>query len=354
MNEQVGSKIIQLLSLGKPDTSYKEDGQLRKNLSPIQKSVGKPDSYSAEEGEILEKETDKFTVGKYVVTVNPGDEEDFTCQENLIESYLVEEMLGFEEDETPRSTGESDETKKSKENNLTKSSGKNTEVQNRHEGTGKPVRSPKDTTLGKSGLSILQLSGKSDVRTHQTYTKKNKNSKESALGKPELFPVLISGKSETSINRPKKQNTKKSKDINSGKSELCPVEISGKSDKLSHFPNQKKYKKTNEIGIGKLQMSGKSDLSTDHYTSPPKKKHGNETALGQSELFPVQMSGKSDKSTHSRTAKDYKNTVKKSLGRSKLSPVQKSGKSDKSTHESPQLLLRLQKNTFLVNQSYLH
>ena len=32
MNEQVGSKIIQLLSLGKPDTSYKEDGQLRKNL----------------------------------------------------------------------------------------------------------------------------------------------------------------------------------------------------------------------------------------------------------------------------------------------------------------------------------
>ena len=122
MNEQVGSKIIQLLSLGKPDTSYKEDGQLRKNLSPIQKSVGKPDSYSEEEGEILEKETDKFTVGKYVVTVNPGDEEDFTCQENLIESYLVEEMLGFEEEEeTPRSTGESDETKKSKKNNSTKS-----------------------------------------------------------------------------------------------------------------------------------------------------------------------------------------------------------------------------------------
>ena len=41
MNEQVGSKIIQLLSLGKPDTSYKEDGQLRKNLSPIQKSLVK-------------------------------------------------------------------------------------------------------------------------------------------------------------------------------------------------------------------------------------------------------------------------------------------------------------------------
>ena len=50
MNEQVGSKIIQLLSLGKSDTSYKEDGQLRKNLSPIQKSVGKPDFYSEEEG----------------------------------------------------------------------------------------------------------------------------------------------------------------------------------------------------------------------------------------------------------------------------------------------------------------
>ena len=47
--------------------------------------MGKPDFYSEEEGEILEKETDKFTVGKYVVTVNPGDEEDFTCQENLIE-----------------------------------------------------------------------------------------------------------------------------------------------------------------------------------------------------------------------------------------------------------------------------
>ena len=65
------------------------------------------------------------------------------------------------------------------------------------------------------------------------------------------------------------------------------------------------------------------------------------------------MSGKSDKSTHTHTTKDYKKTVKTSLGRSKLSPVQKSGKSDKSTHESPQLLLRLQKNTFLVNQSYL-
>ena len=56
--------------------------------------MGKPDSYSEEEGEIVEKESDKFTVGKYVVTVNPGDEEDFTCHENLIESYLVEEMLG--------------------------------------------------------------------------------------------------------------------------------------------------------------------------------------------------------------------------------------------------------------------
>ena len=64
------------------------------------------------------KKNDKFTVGKYVVTVNPGDDEDFTCQENLIESYLVEEMLGFkeeeeeEEEEKPRSTGESDETTK--------------------------------------------------------------------------------------------------------------------------------------------------------------------------------------------------------------------------------------------------
>ena len=83
-------------------------------------------------------------------------------------------------------------------------------------------------------------------------------------------------------------------------------------------------------------MSGKLYLSTDHHPSPHHlKKHGNETALGQSELFPVQMSGKLDKSTHSRTAKDYKNTVETSLGRSKLSPVQKSGKSDKSTCESP-------------------
>ena len=56
INEQVGSKIIQLLSLGKSDKSYKEDGQLRKKLSPILNSVGKPDSYSEEEGEILEKE----------------------------------------------------------------------------------------------------------------------------------------------------------------------------------------------------------------------------------------------------------------------------------------------------------
>ena len=117
MNEQVGSRIIQLLSLGKPDQSYKEDGQLQKKLSPIQKSVGKPDSYSEEEGEIVEKQSDKFTVGKYVVILNPGDEEDVTCQENLIESYLVEEMLGFEEEEeeeeeTPRSTGEPDETTK--------------------------------------------------------------------------------------------------------------------------------------------------------------------------------------------------------------------------------------------------
>ena len=54
-------------------------------------------------------------------------------------------------------------------------------------------------------------------------------------------------------------------------------------------------------------MSGKSDLSTDHPT-PINNKNANETALGQSELFPVQMSGKSDKSTHSRTAKDYKNS----------------------------------------------
>ena len=59
------------------------------------------------------------------------------------------------------------------------------------------------------------------------------------------------------------------------------------------------------------------------------------------------MSGKSDKSTHSRTAKDYKNTVKKSLGRSKLSPVQKSGKSDKSTCESPQTTLTITKKHIL-------
>ena len=51
MNEQVRSKIIQLLRLGKSNTSYKEDGQLRKNLSPIQKSVGKPDSYSEDKRE---------------------------------------------------------------------------------------------------------------------------------------------------------------------------------------------------------------------------------------------------------------------------------------------------------------
>ena len=73
MNEQVGSKIVQLLSRGKPNTSYKEDGQLQKNPSQIQKSVGKPDSYSEEEGEIVEKESDKFTVGKFVVTINPVD-----------------------------------------------------------------------------------------------------------------------------------------------------------------------------------------------------------------------------------------------------------------------------------------
>ena len=69
-------------------------------------------------------------------------------------------------------------------------------------------------------------------------------------------------------------------------------------------------------------MSGKSELSTDRPT-PKNYKNANETALGQSELFPVQMSGKSDKSkhTHTHTAKDYKKTVKTSLGRSKLSPV---------------------------------
>ena len=55
MNEQVRSKIIQLLSLGKPDKSYKEDGQLQKKLYPTRKCVGKPDSYSEEEGEIVEK-----------------------------------------------------------------------------------------------------------------------------------------------------------------------------------------------------------------------------------------------------------------------------------------------------------
>ena len=76
--------------------------------------------------------------------------------------------------------------------NSTKSIEKRTHVQKRHEESGKPVCSPKDTTLGKS-----------DVRTHQPYPKTNKNSKETALGKPELFPVLISGKPDTSINWPK-------------------------------------------------------------------------------------------------------------------------------------------------------
>ena len=109
--------------------------------------MGKPDSYGEEEGEIIEKESDKFTVSKYVVTVKPGDEEDFTCQENLIESYLVEEMLGFEEEkeETPRSTGESDETTKPKKNNLKKSIERKTHVQKRHEESGKPV--PQKTQL---------------------------------------------------------------------------------------------------------------------------------------------------------------------------------------------------------------
>ena len=55
MNEQVGSRIIQLLSLGKPDQSYKEDGQLQKNLSTTWKSMGKPEYYGEEEGEIEEK-----------------------------------------------------------------------------------------------------------------------------------------------------------------------------------------------------------------------------------------------------------------------------------------------------------
>ena len=103
----------------------------KKNLSPKQKSVGKPDSYSEEDGEIVEKKRDKFTVGKYIVTVNPGDEEDFTCQENLIESYLVEEMLEFEEEETPRSTGESVETTNPKKKSK-KSIEKRTYVQKRH------------------------------------------------------------------------------------------------------------------------------------------------------------------------------------------------------------------------------
>ena len=76
--------------------------------------MGKPNSYSEEEGEIVEKKEINLQLENMV---NPGDEEDFTCQENLIESYLVEEMLGFkeeEEEETPRSTGESDETTKPK------------------------------------------------------------------------------------------------------------------------------------------------------------------------------------------------------------------------------------------------
>ena len=79
---------------------------------------------------------------------------------------------------------------------------KKTHVQKRHEESGKPVCSPKDTTLGKSGLSILQLSGKSDISTHQPYQKNNKNLKETALDKPERFPVQISGEPDTSIHWP--------------------------------------------------------------------------------------------------------------------------------------------------------
>ena len=54
MDEQVGSRIIQLSSLVKPEQSYKEDGQLRKILKPTRKSMGKPDSFGEEEGEIVE------------------------------------------------------------------------------------------------------------------------------------------------------------------------------------------------------------------------------------------------------------------------------------------------------------
>ena len=152
MDEQVGSRIIQLSSLGKLDQSYKEDGQLRKTLKPTRKSMGKPDSFGEEEGEIVEEKQEKFTVDKYVITVNPDDEEDFICQENLIESYLVEEMLGFkEETETPRSTGEPVETTNQK-NNSKNSIEKRTHIQKRHEESGKPVRSPKETALDKSEL----------------------------------------------------------------------------------------------------------------------------------------------------------------------------------------------------------
>ena len=196
MDEQVGSRTIQLFSLDKPNQSYKEDGQLQKNLKPTRKSMGKPNSFGEEEGEIVEEKQEKFTVGKYVVAVNPDDEEDCICQENLIESYLVKEMLRFkEETETPRSTSEPVETKKIRKNSIEK----RTHIQKWHEESGKLVRSPKETALGKSELSIVQMSLKSDTSTHQSYPENNKNAKETAFGKPELFPVQISGKTETSI-----------------------------------------------------------------------------------------------------------------------------------------------------------
>ena len=57
------------------------------------------------------------------------------------------------------------------------------------------------------------------------------------------------------------------------------------------------------------------------------------------------MSGKSDKSTHTHTAKNYKKAIKTALGKSELSPIQMSGKSDKSTHEYPPTTLKITKKT---------
>ena len=121
--------------------------------------------------------------------------------------------------------------------------------------------------FGKSGLSILQLSGKSDISTHQPYPNNNKNLKETALGKLQLFPVQISSKPDTSICWPKKQNTKKSKDTVLGKSELCPVEISGKSDKLTFGELYLDVKANNYFYLNKLHIFMKETLGEEIFQS---------------------------------------------------------------------------------------